>query len=281
MTIDIPIELLRTLVLLADLGSLRRAAGVVHRSPSALSLQMSRLEALVEAALFVRQGRALTLTPAGLVLLGHARDILHRHDTALLALKGAASAGVVRFGLVQDFAEPLLAGLLAGFRQRFPLAQLEIRIAPSAQLAQAVVAEEIDIAVLAQMQPGVKPVLQLPMVWIGERLFATQTQLALVLVSPPCPYGQAALAALQQAGRAHHIALSTPSLDGVRAALQAGFGIGCRTRLFAAGRLPILGAEVGLPPLPQIGFSVLRGGALSPAATALAEMAEQALIALS
>ncbi|MGE5506374.1 MAG: LysR substrate-binding domain-containing protein [Actinomycetota bacterium] len=271
---DLPIELLRSLVAVVEAGSLARAGERVLRTPSALSLQMSKLEDLVGMPLFERCGRRLVPTPAGLLLLGHARDILERHDTALRALKGAAEAGRVRLGLVQDFVEPLLPGLLARLRAVHPLAQIEVRVAGSKQLRQAMYRGELDVAVAARGDALDRPVRSEPMVWIGERRLAGLDDLPLVLAGPPCPFGDAAAAALDACGRRHHAALVTPSLSGVRAAIQAGLGLGCRTRLFAGADLRVLGPADGLPELPAIDYVLLRGRRLSPAADTACQLTE-------
>ncbi|WP_293902374.1 FAD/NAD(P)-binding protein [Phenylobacterium sp.] len=83
----------------------------------ALSLQMKRLEETVQASLLRREGRRLAPTPAGQTLLTYAREILIMNGRAVSALNGDALAGPARVGLVQDFAETLLSGMLARFSQ--------------------------------------------------------------------------------------------------------------------------------------------------------------------
>lgn len=277
---DIPTELLRTVVAVVETGSLAKAGDRVGRTASAISLQLSRLESLLGIDLFERKGRRLMLTAAGDALVGHARDILDRHDAAVRALTGAAASGRVRLGLVQDFVDPLLPAILSAIRSRHPFAQIEVRVAGSAELRQAVASAELDVALACRGDAPGKPVRVEPMVWVGEARLAALDDLPLALVSRPCPFADAALGALDAAGRRHHLAMRTPSLSGVQAAIRGGLGIGCRTRLLAVAGLKVLGAEEGLPPLPEIEYSLFRGRGLSAAADTAAQAAAQALNAL-
>src|ERR1700712_2808051 len=103
--INLDIDLLRTLVHAQQLGSFNRAADRVGRSQSAISQQMRKLEERVGIALFRKQGRGLALTDAGQMLLAHAVRLLALNDEAVETLRGAATEGVVRFGLPIGFAE--------------------------------------------------------------------------------------------------------------------------------------------------------------------------------
>ena len=280
MPIVLPTDLLRSFLAVVEAGTLRRASARIHRTPSALSLQMDRLATITGLVLFERRGRTLALTSVGETLVIHAREILNRHDAAVHALRGASDAGRARLGLVQDFAEPLLAGVLARLRAVYPHAQIEIRIAGSADLRRAVAVGEIDVALAVRGESGPKPIRVEPMVWLGERRLSVQEHVPLVLVTPPCPFGAAALETLEAARRSYRVSLQTPSLLGVRAAIEAGLGIGCRTRVFGAGRLPVLGADKNLPELPDVAYALLRGRKISPSATALADMVEDAVSGL-
>ncbi|MEJ8473930.1 hypothetical protein [Roseibium algae] len=68
------------------------------------------------------------------------------------------------------------------------------------------------------------------------------------LIPSPTAFGRDAV------GRPWRIALTTPSLDGLRAAVQAGLGITCRTEL-GLGLPPL--PDNALPQLPEISYSVI------------------------
>lgn len=73
---DIKIDEIRALIALVDCGSLAKAAAVVGRTESALSLQLKRLEESAGATLLERQGRRLVLTNAGRVVLEQGRKLV-------------------------------------------------------------------------------------------------------------------------------------------------------------------------------------------------------------
>ena len=86
---DLQMDWLRAFVAVVDNGSLSAAAPQVHRSQSAVSMQLLKLEEAVGGAVLRRGPRHLSLTPLGTELLGYARRILALHGEALTALTGA------------------------------------------------------------------------------------------------------------------------------------------------------------------------------------------------
>ena len=76
MPVNLPTNLLRSFVAIVDAGSMLNAAEQVFVTQSALSLQIKRLEELVQQPLFTREGRRLQLTGSGEVLLDYARRML-------------------------------------------------------------------------------------------------------------------------------------------------------------------------------------------------------------
>src|SRR5262249_22541844 len=134
MTINLPTELLRSFVAVAETGSMNRAAARVCITQSCLSLQMRRLADIAEVAIFTRHRCGLLLTYAGEELLVYARGILELNDRALASIGRAELVGPVRVGMVQDFAEPLLSGALVRFLARYPDVQLQVRVANTAAL---------------------------------------------------------------------------------------------------------------------------------------------------
>ncbi|MEP6981303.1 MAG: LysR family transcriptional regulator, partial [Nakamurella sp.] len=85
---------LRLLTQFADRGTVRAVGTAVSLSPSAVSAQLAALEREAKATLFERHGRRLVLTPTGLRLVDHARDILERIDVAERDLGAHARAPI-------------------------------------------------------------------------------------------------------------------------------------------------------------------------------------------
>ena len=251
MVVNLPTELLRSFAAIVDAGSMLRATERVFVTQSALSLQMKRLEDLVQAAIFQREGRKLTLTPAGQSLLGHAREILDANDRAVLAMSGDVLAGPARIGFVQDFAETLLSGVLARFAQLNPETQVQVRVGGSAELLNLMQSGQLDVVLCMSAPDDPAAIRTAPMRWLGSDKLARQKIVPLAVLEQPCRFRDAALAALEQAGRPFRIVLETPSLAALRAAVESGLGITCRTTHFMD---TVCGSKEALPPLPHISY---------------------------
>ncbi|MGX9567830.1 LysR family transcriptional regulator [Pseudomonas sp. CFBP 5748] len=253
MIADIPSPLLRTFVAVVDCGSLAAAARRVARSESALSLQIARLENIIRQPLFDRDGRALRLNHTGGLLLAHARSILGRIDAARAEL-APDTVVPVRIGVVQDFVAGVLRPTLADVLAATPGAAFSIVIASTAELLQAIGEDRIDAALCAGEPFGANIVTRLPMKWFGYPDLLLGEVVPLVGITLPCPFLLAAQRVLDAAGRPWRMALTTPSLDGLRAAVEAGLGITCRTE--AGFGLPAM-SRTSLPQLPEIAYSIV------------------------
>ena len=147
MPVNLPTNLLRSFVAIVDVGSMLGAAEQVYVTQSALSLQIKRLEDMIQQPLFVREGRRLVLTAQGGLLLDYARRVLVLHDEAVTAVSSGQVAGPVRIGMVQDFAETLLSGVLAHFAELHPDAQIYVRVAGTAELLGLLDQDGLDLIV--------------------------------------------------------------------------------------------------------------------------------------
>ena len=96
---------LRSFLAIVDEGSFTRAAERVHKTQSAVSMHVRRLEEQLGCALFVKQGRGARLTAEGEQLVEYARRILREEAGAIAALSRKGLRGTVRFGVPDDYAE--------------------------------------------------------------------------------------------------------------------------------------------------------------------------------
>jgi DNA-binding transcriptional LysR family regulator len=248
--VNLPTNLLRSFVAIVDTGSMLNASEQVFVTQSALSLQIKRLEELVQQSLFLREGRRLSLTPAGDLLLDYARRVLSLHDEAVAAVSAGHFAGPARVGMVQDFAETLLSGLLAQFSELHPEAQIYARVAGTAELQALLERRQLDIVLGFSAGGDPSRIAVAPMAWFGDADLARRDVIPLSVLEPPCRFREAAIRALEEAGRPYRITVETPNLTTLRAAVTAGLGITCRTHLFLQEGAPIENAS--LPDLPQV-----------------------------
>jgi len=278
MPVNLPTNLLRSFVAIVDTGSMLNATEQVFVTQSALSLQIRRLEEMVQQSLFTREGRRLALTAAGTVLLDYARRVLSLHDEAVSAVSAGHFTGPVRVGMVQDFADTLLAGALARFAELHPSSQIYARVAGTTDLQTLLERNQLDVIVGFAAADDPAAIRTAPMSWYGDEELAAQNIVPLAVLDRPCRFREAAIASLEAAGRRYRIVVETPNLSTLRAAVQARLGVTCRSHLFLRDLAEL--SAPSLPGLPAVACTVATGRQLGPAAAHLADLIGEVLRAL-
>ncbi|EGJ49282.1 LysR substrate-binding domain-containing protein [Desulfocurvibacter africanus] len=271
----LPIDLLRSFVAVADSGSFTRAGLAVNLTQSAVSQHVKRLESDLGQALFKRNGRTVSLTHEGEVLLRHARRVLRAHDEALAALIRPELSGLVRIGSHDDYAATFLPSILARFSEVYPFVQVEVHCEPSTRrLLETLDAGGLDLAVCtcAPVDAG-EAIRREPLAWVTSDNHATHEQdvLPFAAYNFGCAYRRWALEALEKIGRRYRIAYSSQSLSGIFSAVSAGLAIAVAGVSTVPQGLRILGPEDGFPDLPAATLTLHRSnGGASPEVECLA-----------
>ena len=187
---NLSLDSLRTLVITQDLGGFGRASERLGRTPSAISLQMKRLQEEIGVPLFRKQGRKTLLTEQGEIALRYARKVLELNDEMIDTLRGSSLSGAVRIGFAQDFAVNVLPLVIARFSALYPLVKLEVTVDRGQVLIQAIDSGDLDLALtLGGSQKKTAQLLsELPLYWIASPSFRDRAQqpLPLALFNPPC-----------------------------------------------------------------------------------------------
>jgi DNA-binding transcriptional LysR family regulator len=144
----IDVDQLRTFIAIVETGSFTKAAEVVHKTQSAVSMQMKRLEERLGRPIFARDGRASKLTEDGERLLDYARRIIKLNVEALAAFDDAELTGRVRLGLPDDYADRYLPEIMARFSRAYPGVELTIMCEPSVELVDLIDGNELDLAIV-------------------------------------------------------------------------------------------------------------------------------------
>lgn len=275
MAVNLPTELLRTFVAVVDCSTMLKASSQINVTPSAISLQIKRLEEIVGLPLFFRDARRLTLSPAGQMLLDYARNMLACNDEAIETLKGERAAGAISLGVVEDFARTLLTGTLRLFSAMNPESRLSLRICGSRELRELVQSNRLDLAVVVSGADDPQVSAQRPVSWYGDQDLATRDVLPLALLEAPCMFREMGVAALDRAGVPYEVVLETASASVLHAAIEAGLGIAPRTATFMMDR-PV-NRVTGLPELGDVGYAVLGNAHLSRGAARLAKLLRTSL----
>lgn len=140
----------------AELGSFTRASIVLDIAQPALSRQVRLLEVELRQNLLNRNGRGVTTTEAGKLLLEHGRGILHQVARAredLGRVRGAL-AGRVAVGLPPSASRMMTVPLMREFRKRLPSATLSISEGLSISMQEWLLAGRLDIALLYNPSPS-------------------------------------------------------------------------------------------------------------------------------
>lgn len=270
--------LLRALVAVTDTGGFTRAAERLHLSQSAISHQIRRLEAQAGITLLVRTTRRLSLTEDGEDFLRHALAVLAAHDALAQRFQRSSLSGAVRFGVPENFMGERLPSLLSRYSRLFPAVRLEVTVGTYLDLRALVAADALDLAVVMSLPDSdddgtlLRPT---QFVWAAAQSVEFDKGLPLPLAfSPtPCMHRQVGVDALDTAGVDWRIVFTSPSQQGLRAAVLAGLAITAVPQGDLEPGMVVVDGQYGLPALPTAEFRLIRralGG--SPASDAFGRL---------
>lgn len=257
---SIDTELLRTFVAIADHGGFTRAGEVVNRTQSAVSMQMKRLEEdLIQRPLFQKDGRTVSLTIEGQVLLGYARRILKLHGEVFNTLREPHMVGVVKIGSPDDYVMRFLPGILQRFAQAYPLVQIEVHCEPSKQL---LLRQDLDLSIVTR-EPGTEIgqiLRQERFVWMVAQGFYPheQSPMPLAMFNTDCFCRTWACNALDTMQRDYRIAYTSASLAAISAVVTAGLAVTAQLESLLTPDLRIIGEAEQMPQLPLASIVLLR-----------------------
>src|SRR5271163_1009203 len=266
-------ELLRSFVAVAECGGFHRAAEQLNLTQSTVSQQIKRLKLQTKRPLCRRTTRTVALTDDGEMLLGDPRRLLQLEEAARRRLTASPLSGAVRLGAVEEVAGGSLPPALGRFARSHPNVKLEVQIGLSSPLIEQLDAGRLDV-VLAKRPLGSsrgRLVWREPMVWAAADTFelVAGAALPLALYREHSVSRDAALVTLRESEWTWQIVCTSPSLTGIRAAALAGLAITPLPASAVTAGLRILGAEEGLPRLPDLEFAIYEKARPDKAASAL------------
>jgi DNA-binding transcriptional LysR family regulator len=268
--------LLRSFIAVVEARSFTLAARQIGLSQSTVSQHITRLEVLTGRALLARDTHSVTPTPDGDAILPFARRAIEANESIEGYFLGAHLRGRIRIGASEDFVFTTLPDLLAEFIAVHKKVDLELTVGLSAILYEKYDAGDLDMIFTKRRGGDERGQIAWSerLTWIGrpDRLPGLAASVPLVLYPPPSITRTQALEALERAGRSWHVACTSGSLSGLRAAAIAGLGVAAHSpRLIPPGLQPIP-ESAGLPVLGEIEFVLIGPGKNLAAANALAEV---------
>jgi len=270
-------DLLRTFVAIVEAGSFSTAAEAVGRTPSAVSMQIKRLEETVGRRLLTRGAHGVRLTADGEVLLVHARQILDAHAAAFDAMMHERAARSLSIGTPDAHVGPVLEPLLGDLAAGFPDTNLRVVVDGSAALRRQLEDGALDLALLTEFQVGDERGVLVHRergLWAcAEDCAALETSpLPLALALEGSVYRRLAQDLLRQESRPYRVALASNSEPVIRAAILSGAVVGLLPESRMVAGLRELTPREGFPALPDLSVRLRLGRRrLPPAGEWLAE----------
>ncbi|MGD9418728.1 MAG: LysR family transcriptional regulator [Verrucomicrobiota bacterium JB025] len=246
--LDADLITLRVLVAVVEEGGFSAAAKRVHRTQSAVSLQIAKLEERLNTKLLERTSRSVAVTPAGETFLSYARRILELADEAVLAVTSPDDATLLRVGVAEYLAPQHLHTLLARFRRAHPNCELSLVLGACSEILEKLNRGDMDLVFAGPDADGGQLLWEEPLVWTGTS-GSNDAPLDLVLMPSPCHYRQLAFAELTKAGRSWKMAIEANSVQAVQSAIRAGLGVSVLPLSAVLDDMPVI--ENSLPKLPK------------------------------
>ncbi|MCI3944931.1 LysR family transcriptional regulator [Pseudomonas syringae] len=257
---DIDTNLWRTFKSVSETRSITRSAVILCKTPPAISMQIKKLEALLELKLFVRGDDGFRLTLIGEEVLAAAEKILAMHDN-LFRLKNKNPDSELRLGMPDDYALFFLHSIVKSLTRSDPALKIKLVCKTSLLLIEDMKLGRLDLAVVAVPESQViehsEHIRHETLHWIGDaELVMAGYPIPLVHFPEGCICREVCVKSLELAQMASEIRFTSESNFAVFNAIGAGVGIGVGELSLIPADTPIIRSSL-LPPLPAIKMCVL------------------------
>ena len=254
--------LLRAFEAAARHESFTLAANAVFRTPSAVSMQIKKLEEQLGASVFLRDARSVSLTQDGEMLMGYARRLLALNREAVSKFIIPDIAGVVRLGSPDDYGERVLPDVLRRFAKTHPSIAVDVTIDMTTHLRRRMADRQLDITlftVCRTVPHDAEILLNEPVVWAGAKGGSAYLRdpMPVSLWEEGCVWRADALEALGREGRDYRVAYMSAHTAGQRAAIRADLAVAPLPKSFIGDDIVALGPEEGLPPLSNYNLAMM------------------------
>ena len=250
---NLDITTLRSFVAVADSGGVTRAAGYLHLTQSAVSMQLKRLEELLGVDLLDRSGRGVTLTAAGDQLLTYARRMVALNDELVGRLTDQAYEGEITLGVPHDIVYPAVPLVLKQFHAAFPRVKVQLEASYTLTLKEQFAKGDCDVIVTTEtgLDQGGETLATKPLVWVGAPGGTAWRQRPLPLAfCRHCVFRARVVNALEAQDIGWEMTVDTQSDRTIEAAVSADLAVHALIEGTAPPYLEVLDHQGNLPELP-------------------------------
>jgi DNA-binding transcriptional LysR family regulator len=265
--LNIPTELLRTLVSVVDQRSFTRAAQSLGVTQPAVSAQIKRLQFLLGYELLDKSAPGVSLTPRGEMVVTQSRRMLSINDQIAQLSGSQPTAQTVRIAIPGDFVGVKIPAILAQFRKRWPDIRFAVTTTSFENMLRGLRQGEIDLAIAIA---HTKPSIEAHHLWTDQAVWvrsdATQLEsdrpVPLVSFGEDCTCRYAAVNALHRVGRECDFVFTSRSIASLEAAVLAGLGVMVLPHSRVAQTTLSVWEDPPLPELSQLycGIFLRQGG---------------------
>ncbi|NNK16437.1 MAG: LysR family transcriptional regulator [Sulfitobacter sp.] len=250
---NLDITTLRSFVAVADSGGVTRAAGFLHLTQSAVSMQLKRLEEMLGLPLLDRSGRTIALTASGEQLLVYARRMIALNDEVITRLTDHAFEGEITLGVPHDVVYPAVPQVLKQFHAAFPRVKVQLEASYTRTLKEQFAKGECDVIVTTEIgvDQGGETLATKPLVWLGAPGGAAWRQRPLPLAfCRYCVFRPHIVAALDEMDIPWEMSVDTESDRTIEAAVSADLAVNAMIEGTQPPYLEVLDHGGALPALP-------------------------------
>ncbi len=284
---NLPIDLLRTLITISEVGGHTRAAELLGRTQPAISLQIKRLDQLLGVKLLSQSGQKTVLSDDGQRLAVYARKMLRLNDEAVAQFSSKPLDGSLRIGLPTDFSTAYLQESILKFRQKTRGTQLKIHCGLSADLLAELHRGEHDVIVALHSDEDNQYLshqwIQQPL-WVSSETFKLTNDQPVPIIAhyEGCPYRDRMTSVLSRERRRWEIVFSAPGVAELQNAVLSSFGVSALTAKTLLPGMKVLNENEEFPALPAIHAGIFcRHSQTSQAGLLLVDQLSQLLSGLT
>jgi len=255
---NLDLTALRAFVTVAESGGVTRAAGLLHLTQSAVSMQIKRLEESLDKPLFTRESRGLRLTTHGDQLLGYGRQMLSLNDEVLARIGEAPFEGELTIGVPHDIVFPHIPHVLQRLALDYPKVKVQLVSSFTEELIPRFQRGEMDLILTTEIGKNAQceTVAVAPLIWLGApggtAWKARPVRLAFV---EGCLFARAIKDRLTSAGVPWEMAVETQFNQTVDATISADLAIHAALPGTTGENFEEIKTET-LPALPQFNINM-------------------------